>query len=85
MDHNGAEKLFQQDHQYQAEDTKQTAFRPSPGSLEPDPRLLHKPGDNKPHHLSGMALPAGTIRLSRIQGRYTQAVSFTSGVITMQK
>ena len=222
MDHHGTEKLLQQYHQYQAEDTEQTASRPVPGSLKPDPRLFHKPGDNKPHHLpdvtisvvhhllrideelaacriihrirlerdvyegeaaehkSGeeqpvfffrmgvqipeqfrgeeqtqdrnakthtdilrrmdpqvisenmistinaanrteatrsrgsfhvfttippargaavvvcplgkeypvavtMALPAGTIRLSRIQGRYTQAVSFTSGVITMQK
>ena len=56
MDHNGAEKLLQQDHQYQAEDTEQTASRPAPGSLEPDPRLLHVPGDNKPHHLPGIAV-----------------------------
>ena len=56
MDHNGAEKFLQQDHQYQAEDTEQTASRPAPGSLEPDPRLLHKPGDNKSHHLSGIAV-----------------------------
>ena len=56
MDHNGAEKLLQQNHQYQAEDTEQTASRPAPGSLKPDPRFLHKPGDNKPHHLPGIAV-----------------------------